>query len=237
MSGMEQVQSIGAADERQAFEEALLAACSAIRVSLTERQRELMLAHYRRVVEANRQFNLTRITSPADAAVKHYADSLTLLVSPWIDIGRSLTVVDVGTGAGFPAAPLAIMCPQWQILAIDGTGKKARFVAETAEQLGLTNLRAAHNRAAELSRQESGPFDLILVRAVGRIAGVLRDVRHLGSPGTQIVFYKTGRIEASEMKDGIREAKRLKLSPAEPFDVELPSPEGPLRRRLIRFQE
>ena len=129
MPGMDQVQSISGTDDRQAFEEALLAACSAIRLSLTEPQRELMLAHYRRVVEANRHFNLTRITSPADAAVKHYVDSLTLMASPWVEADRSLTVVDVGTGAGFPAVPLAIMCPQWQILAIDGTGKKARFVA------------------------------------------------------------------------------------------------------------
>ena len=236
MTSMEQGQSIDGADERRAFADALAAACSAIGLSPTQRQRELMLAHFERVVEANRHFNLTRITSPADAAVKHYADSLTLLAAPWIEAGQSLKVIDVGTGAGFPAVPLAIMCPQWRILAIDGTGKKARFVAETAEQMGLTNLEALHSRAADLSCEGGRLYDLILVRAVGRIAGVLRDVRHLGGPGSRIVFYKTNKIEAAEMKDGTREAKRLKLSPGEPFDVELASPDGPLRRRLIRFE-
>lgn len=220
-----------------AFDKALVSACARIGVSLEARQRELMLAHFRRMVETNRHLNLTRITSPSDAAVKHYADSLTLLAAPWIDSARPLNVLDIGTGAGFPAVPLAIVCPRWRILAIDGTGKKARFVSETAEALGLGNLRARHARVEELDKSEGDPFDLILVRAVGKIVEVLPEAGRLLSVAGKIVFYKTNKIEPAEVSEGVRTAARLGLSTADPFDIELPSPAGPLHRRLIRFEK
>ncbi len=221
--------------ERQAFDEALVMACSAIGVPLTATHREQMLEHFQRVVEANRHFNLTRIISPSDAAVKHYADSLVLLAAPWIEVPRPLRVLDVGTGAGFPAVPLAIACPQWQIVAVDGTGKKARFVAETAAALGLANLQVRHSRGEELAGESAGPFDLIVVRAVGKIAEVLHGLRQVISADTSVVLYKTDKTESAEMAAGIHEARRLGLSPAEPFEIELPWPQGPMRRRLIRF--
>lgn len=221
--------------EAKVFDESLVAACAGLGFILTDRQRELMFGHFRLLVEANRHFNLTRITSPADAAVKHYADSLTLLAAPWIDRDRALSVLDVGTGGGFPAVPVAIVCPQWHILAIDGTGKKVRFVAESAEALGLSNIEARHCRAGELACSGGKPFDLILVRAVGKIAEVLRETKQLVSSGTSVVFYKSDRIEATEISAGDEQAMRLGLSPAETTVFEVPSSDGPLRRRLIRF--
>lgn len=221
----------------RAFDEALVSACAKIGVSLEARQREEMLAHFRRMVETNRHFNLTRVTSASDAAVKHYADSLTLLAAPWVDSARPLNVLDIGTGAGFPAVPLAIMCPQWRILAIDGTGKKTRFVSETAEALGLANLQARHARVEQLDKSGGGPFDLILMRAVGKIAEVLPEAGRLLSAAGKIVFYKTSKIEPAEVSEGVRAAVTLGLSMADPFDIELSSPAGPLHRRLIRFEK
>jgi 16S rRNA (guanine527-N7)-methyltransferase len=225
-----------AISESQAFDAALAAACAGIGLSVDQRQRELMLTHFQRVVEANRRFNLTRITSPSDAAVKHYADSLTLLAAPWIDVSSPVSVLDVGTGAGFPAVPLAIMCPHWRILAIDGTGKKARFVADTAAAIGLNNLQARHARAEELDKGRGAPFDLILARAVGKIAEVLPKVSPLLSTAASVVFYKTDKIELTEVSQSIRAAAAIGLSMAEPFDVELPSRAGTLHRRLMRFE-
>src|SRR5687767_11867845 len=106
-------------DESQIFHAALQPALAALRIEVGPAQQEQMFAHYSKVVEANREFNLTRITSPADAAVKHYADSLALLVMPEFCTDRRLEVLDVGTGAGFPAVPLAIVCETWTIVAID----------------------------------------------------------------------------------------------------------------------
>jgi 16S rRNA (guanine527-N7)-methyltransferase len=194
-----------------------------------------MWRHFTLVVEANRQFNLTRITTPVDAAVKHYADSLTLLTTGWADRDAALAVLDVGTGAGFPAVPLASACPNWRVTAIDGTGKKARFVGEAAGALGLTNLTAVHARAADLARRGESTFDLILMRAVTQIAPGIEEIHSLLTATGAVVFYKSGTISKEELAAGAAEAQRRELSGVSIHTLQLPSPDGPLERRLMRY--
>lgn len=220
-------------DDRAQFDEALTAALAAIGVAVDAPRRERMWHHFERVVEANRQFNLTRITSPADAAVKHYADSLALLAAPWAP-DLAFDVLDVGTGAGFPAVPLAVAQEAWQVVAIDGTGKKARFVAETAATLGLANLEARHARAADLARQRVAPFDLVLLRAVTQLAPGLEEVRDLVRPGGAVVFYKSGSVTTEEQQAGDAAARRWGFA-GDVFRLQLPAPEGPIERQLIRY--
>ena len=218
----------------RAFCEALDRAARAMGLPLTDAQRDAMFAHFGLMTEANRRFNLTRITSPAAAAVKHYADSLSILGAPWLDLQRPLTVLDVGTGAGFPSVPLAIVRPDWQITAIDGTGKKARFVAGVAEALHLANLDARHIRAADYAGMAE--FDLVVLRAVGAIEASLREVAPLAGPGGTIAFYKTTDLPARELELGNRRAGKLGLEPLEPFDVCIPGEGEELRRRLIAYR-
>ena len=101
-------------------------------IKLSPKQLGQMVAHHDAMVEANRRLNLTRITDPVESAVRHYADSLALLAWSRDSAVSIRTLLDVGTGAGFPAVPLAIMKPKWKITAIDGTKKKIDFVRETA---------------------------------------------------------------------------------------------------------
>lgn len=225
---------MGAMDEEQLFESALERAASAMGIATTAEARDVMRRHYARLVEANRQFNLTRITSPEDAAVKHYADSLTLLALPGMD-SAPRRVVDVGTGAGFPAVPLAICRGEWSILAIDGTNKKVQFVAACAEALGLSNLAARHLRGAELAREQAGAFDLVVLRAVTQLAPGLREVAPLLAPSGRIVFYKTAAMEPAERRDGEKMAARLGLTPHE-YPLELPAGNETLHRLLIVFE-
>jgi 16S rRNA (guanine527-N7)-methyltransferase len=231
------------------FDERLEEACAAIGVSVAASQRALMLKHYEQVIKANRQFNLTRITAPEEAAVKHYADSLSLLTMTEIDRDRPLTVLDVGTGAGFPAVPLAIACPAWRVTAIDGTGKKARFVAESAAGLGLENLVAWHVRAGDLAKSgktptdgelppltgQAGRFDLILLRAVAPLAKGLREVQRLIAPGGSVVFYKTANIDTTELDEGQKTARELGLTGRATRGVTIQTKGEPLQRRLIRY--
>ncbi len=220
-------------ENRSLFRDALMAATAPLGVAPDSGQEERMWAHFARMVEANRQFNLTRITTPADAAVKHYADSLSLLAVPGIDRGRALNVVDMGTGAGFPAVPLAIVCPAWRITAIDGTGKKVRFVAEAAEALGLRNLVARHARGDEFARMTGARFDLVVLRAVAKINPGLVEVQPLVKRGGAIVFYKTTAMGADEAAAGRKQAAFLKLNMRDPVDIDLVSADGPLHRRFI----
>lgn len=220
--------------ERDEFDSALQQATRAVGLTVEAADRDRMFGHYRLVVEANRQFNLTRITAPADAAVKHYADSLSLLATGWVEVQKSLRVLDVGTGAGFPAAPLAIACPAWTITAIDGTGKKVRFVENAAQGLGLANLHADHIRVEDLVRQSGHKFDLVLVRAVAKIADLLASLNSLIKSSGQIVFYKTGQV-AAEIEAAVPVASKLMLA-ADMHHLELPAPTERLIRELVRYR-
>ncbi len=229
----------GEQDERAAFAAGLEGGLDAIGVTCSPGERELMWRHLQLAVQANRQFNLTRITSPGDAAVKHYVDSLTLL-APMSPLGgvraEKRTVLDVGTGAGYPAIPLAIVCRDWFVTAIDGTGKKARFVERCAAELGLENVRAVHARAAELARQREEVFDLVLLRAVTQIEAGLAEVRPLASPGGQIVFYKTPSIEAGELQAARHGARKLGLHGPKVAAVQLRAGAETIERRLVVYQ-
>lgn len=216
-----------------AFAAALDAALEDLGVAVEASRRAQLSAHYELLVEANRQFNLTRITAPEDAAVKHYADSLSLLATGWLQPDHKLTVLDVGTGAGFPALPLAVVCAGWSITAIDGTGKKVRFVESCAQTLGLSNLEARHARLEELVRHAER-FDLVLVRAVGKIPDLLGDLVGVTRRGGSIVFYKTDQNDA-EVAAADTVAARWRLA----FNLRrlaLRSGAQTLGRQLVRYR-
>ncbi len=134
-------------NEPKSFETALTEALSHWNMPITSGQLAQMRTHFDALVETNRVMNLTRITDPKEAAIKHYADSLALLL--WIDERRISvkSILDIGTGGGFPAVPLAITRPDWLITAIDGTGKKIDFVRRTAKTIGLDNLHCVHTHS------------------------------------------------------------------------------------------
>lgn len=223
--------------DRELFTAALLKAVTSIGLTVKPEQVERMYRHYLLMIEANRRFNLTRITAPAEAAVKHYADSLTPLDDPRYAGEQSLTVLDVGTGAGFPAVPLAILRSHWHITAIDGTGKKARFVAETALALDLQNLEAVHSRASDLARNRPESFDLILMRAVDTLANGLKETYRLMRPGATIVFYKTANLDKTEYRQGQDMALRLGLQPLPDRDLTLIGTDEPLMRKLVLYEK
>ena len=250
-------------NEDEQFRNALLAALPRGAPAPDERQLLSMHAWHHAVVEANQRFNLTRITELAEAAVKHFADSLAVLA--WCEKGvRSLrpeeceaypsgaapshpvaneakapdpffsaTVLDVGTGAGFPAAPLAIMRPDWRITAIDSTGKKARFVSDTAARLGLANLTALHARAGLW--KPPAPFDLVLFKAVGSMDECLDAARGLVRRGGAVVHFKTAAAPKEEVAAAEKAARRLGFTPATTLSYQLRFREERMERALWVF--
>lgn len=225
-----------ARDDHAAFDGALATAVEALGLRVGQPERERMWRHFQMVVEANRRFNLTRITAPAEAAVKHYADALTLLRASELRLPAAPRVLDVGTGAGFPAIPLAIVCPAWRITAIDGTGRKAAFVAACAAELQLNRVSALHSRAAELAREAGAAFDLVLLRAVARLEAGLNEVHRLVPPGGWIVFYKTRDLSAEEHRPAAAAARRLGFQEQPHVDLTLPLGDALLRRRLVVYR-
>jgi len=197
-------------------------------------QLNLLEHHYRLLVEANRTINLTRITDPRQAAIKHYADTLALLPA----LGRQgddiCTVLDIGTGAGFPALPLAVMRPSWSVTAIDGTGRKIAFLQMVVEELGLPNLKPVHAHSDHWEADRR--FDLVTLRAVGRLDKNIKQAARFVGQGGCLAIYKTAAIADSELADGIKVARSQRLGARDAYGYRLQLDEETLARRIIRFE-
>ncbi len=120
------------------------------------------------LVEQNKTMNLTAITDPDGIAVKHFADSISVLTAYDIPVGAR--VMDIGTGAGFPGIPLLIMRPDIDLTMVDSTAKKLRYVQSTVDSLGLI-ATTFHIRAEEAgqSKEYREQFDVVCSRAVAAL--------------------------------------------------------------------
>ncbi len=127
---------------------------------------EPLEAFSRMLLEKNQVMNLTAITDPRDVAVLHLLDSLALTGLAGLE-GR--TVVDVGTGAGFPGVPLAIARPSARVTLLDSLGKRVDFLRESCRTLGLDNVECVHGRAEEFAGERRETFDLAVSRAVAAL--------------------------------------------------------------------
>ena len=120
------------------------------------------------LVEQNKTMNLTAITDPDGIAVKHFADSISVLSA--VEFKSGAKVLDVGTGAGFPGIPLLIMKPDIDLTMLDSTAKKLKYVANTVDSLGLY-ANVLHSRAEEASQKPEyrESFDIVCSRAVAAL--------------------------------------------------------------------
>lgn len=116
--------------------------------------------------EKNQVMNLTAITDPEDVARLHFLDSAALLTLADFQ-GKS--VVDVGTGAGFPGLPLRILEPSLRLTLLDAQQKRVRFLQEVCEDLGLEDVTCLHGRAEEFAQEHRESFDLAVSRAVAAL--------------------------------------------------------------------
>lgn len=147
---------------------------------------ETLLALVDALERGNAQFNLTAIRDRDGMLRKHVLDSLTL--QPYL---RGQRLADVGTGAGFPGLPLAIVNPQRRFTLIEATGKKARFVEQTVESLGLRNVQVVHSRAETYRPFEL--FDTVMARALSSLADFVAYAGHLCIPGGRLLAMKGKR--------------------------------------------
>ena len=133
-----------------------------------EETADKLLSYIDMVLERNEHINLTAIRDRDEAIIKHLADSLAISELP--EFWDAQNIIDVGTGAGFPGALLAIACPEKNFVLLDSTRKRLRVIDEFAEALGISNLMTVHARAEEANRQEMHEsFDLCVSRAVANL--------------------------------------------------------------------
>jgi len=138
------------------------------KITLTENQYEQFQKYFELLVEWNEKMNLTAITDESGVALKHFADSLSLL--NFVDIPQNSTLADVGTGAGFPGVVLKIARPDIKLTLIDSLNKRLVFLNEVCSQLGI-DAELIHSRAEDGARDEKlrESFDFVVSRAVARM--------------------------------------------------------------------
>ena len=195
-------------------------------IESTEEQRCLLLKHIALVTEKNKVLNLTRIVDPHDAIIRHVVDSLLLLPSLGkLSLPHEASFVDIGTGAGFPGIPLAIMSA-YQGTLIDSVGKKITAVNEFIEQLGLEErLVAEAVRAEDLARRSAGAYDFVVARAVAELRVLLEYASPLLVYGGYLVVSKA-RISDEELSQGDATAKIVGMRRVSRETYELPEDAG-----------
>lgn len=190
------------------------------------------------LIEWNARINLTAITSPEEIVTRHFLDSLTCaLAIPAERRQAALRVLDVGSGAGFPAFPLAIAFPHWRVTALEATGKKVRFQEEVCFALGLRNLRPLAGRAEELAHQprQRGRYGLVTARAVAPLPTLLEYCCPFARVGGLCALPKKGDL-TEELAAGSRAAPLLGSLLLEPLPITVP-PLADGRALLLARQE
>jgi 16S rRNA (guanine527-N7)-methyltransferase len=157
------------------------------------------------LLDANTRFNLTSITEPGQAWMRHIFDALTLL--PHLVSAEASTVMDIGSGGGVPGLPLAVVLPNVQFTLVESTGKKAAFLRETAAQLNLSNVTVLSDRAESLGqdREHREHYDVVTARAVGRLNVLLELTVPLARVGGYVLAIKGERAseEIAEAKQAL----------------------------------
>lgn len=160
----------------------------------------------RELLRWNRTHNLTAITAPDDVREKHLADSLTLLPL----LGGARRLLDLGSGAGFPALPVKIACPQLEVVSVDAVGKKIAFQRHAARALKLEGFTALHARAETLAGTElcGAGFEVVTARALGALPLLTALAAPCLAPGGRLVALKgaEGGRELAESRQALQAA-------------------------------
>ena len=169
--------------------------CQEWGLELTPYKQEQFFKYYQMLVEKNKVMNLTAITEFDEVIDKHFLDSISLIQI--IDLHQPLTLLDLGTGAGFPGIPLKIMFPDLKITLADSLNKRILFLQEVIEALQLSEITAVHARAEELARQKNYRecFDLCVSRAVANLSTLSEYCMPFVRVNGKFVSYKSGDID------------------------------------------
>lgn len=155
------------------------------------------------VLEKNEYINLTSITDRDEFEVKHLMDSV--ICYGWSEIEKANKIIDVGTGAGFPGIPLAILYPSKKFLLVDSLNKRLEFIKEVTAALDINNVEVLHGRAEDIGQNSDyrEKYDLCISRALAKLSVLLEYCLPLIKPGGFLYAYKTkgtiNEIDESEL--------------------------------------
>ena len=179
------------------FKEQMESGLSELGLLLKQEQIDQFYQYYQLLIEWNKVMNLTAITEIEDVVTKHFLDSISLSkIIDNIDTA-SFSLIDVGTGAGFPGIPLKIVFPKLSITLLDSLNKRVKFLKEVITQIDLDDIHAIHGRAEDYGRNPDyrEQFDYCVSRAVANIATLSEYCIPFIKSGGYFVSYKSGKVD------------------------------------------
>lgn len=205
-----------------------------LKFELTDIQTEQFHKYYELLVETNKVMNLTAITEFSEVLTKHFVDSGALMKI--VDLNQCKTVIDIGTGAGFPGIPLKILFPHLKITLLDSLNKRIRFLQQVVDQLGLKDVELLHGRAEDYAHKKDyrEKYDLCVSRAVANLSTLSEYCIPYVKQGGYFIPYKSGKIE-EELKQAGYAIKQLGCEMEKAEKMLLPSTE--IERMFVFFKK
>ena len=208
------------------FNNSLIEKANSIGVEISQKQAEQFYKYMELLLEWNEKMNLTAITEPEEVILKHFIDSLTII--PYLK--EADTVLDIGTGAGFPGIPLKILEENKKFTLLDSLNKRIIFLQTVINELELKNIQAIHGRAEEFVSKERETYDIVTSRAVARLNVLLEYMLPFVKVGGRCICMKSFEIE-EELKEA-KKAIEILGGEIEKID-EITLPNTDIKRKIV----
>ena len=199
-----------------------------LNIILTKTQEEQLEKYYEMLVETNKYTNLTRIIEKEEVYLKHFYDSLT--ITKVIDLTKEQTLIDIGTGAGFPGLVLKIVFPNLKITLLDSLNKRIDFLNQVIKELDLKDIKTVHSRIEDYKKEQ---FDIVTSRAVAKTNILLELAYNLPKEQGYFIFLKGDMKQ--ELKESEHAIKELNLKLIQKEEFFLPFENS--KRTIIKIQK
>lgn len=214
------------------FEQLMLEYAKKINISLSKEQLMQFYEYMNLLIKWNKVINLTSIIEPKEIIIKHFIDSLTVLDT----IDKNDTIIDVGTGAGFPGIPIKIVFPETEVVLLDSLNKRIIFLNEVIEKLKLKGIKTIHGRAEDLGRDNfyREKYDIAIARAVAPLNILMEYLMPFVKVEGKCICMKGSTIE-EELENSKNAIKVLSGGRIEEKEFNLPNTD--IKRNIIEIRK